>query len=423
MEPTSFFPRLRSSIAKSPITLLRQVSTSSLGASFVLALAILLAGTITATASAQTVTFTGSGAVNFGSANVCPSGKTVPAPCSKTLTLTYNVTESGSLGTPQALTTGVPNLDYKLASGTTCTGSVVKGNTCKVNVTFAPTAPGQRKGAVEIVDASNKVLATTYIYGSGLGPLIGYTSGSVNARSIGPLTATYLYEAAVDAAGDAFVLSSTPDGIDIEIHEMFAVNGVLPANPVTKLIGKYAIGPIAIEGAGNLFSNSADRVIEILAAGDYSTEVAAGSGYTQISGIALDGSGNLFVSDQGGPPAVSPSVKEFFAADAYKTSKTLGNGYNFASPSNLALDDSGNVYVTEAKTIEEVVATGGYTDVRVISPPSYAPGTIVIDPAGDLFMAFVEYPAVDGVVPLHPTAIFTGAGGIFRSPWSQAGTS
>jgi len=54
--------------------------------------------------------------VNFGSAYVCTPGYTTPAPCSQTLTLNYNVTASGTLGTPQILTGGAPNLDFTLAS-------------------------------------------------------------------------------------------------------------------------------------------------------------------------------------------------------------------------------------------------------------------------------------------------------------------
>lgn len=74
---------------------------------------------------AQSVTFGGPGpSVNFGNVNLCAVGHTTPAPCSETLTLTYNVTAGGTLGTPKVLTLGAPNLDFTLASGPTCTGSV-----------------------------------------------------------------------------------------------------------------------------------------------------------------------------------------------------------------------------------------------------------------------------------------------------------
>jgi hypothetical protein len=166
VKATSFFSHLRALTAKSLITLVHKASRFSARAVLAVSIAVLLAAASAPTAAAQTVTYTGA-AVNFGSANVCPSGKTTPAPCSQTVTLTYDITSSGTLGTPHALTTGAPNLDYKLASGSTCTGSVTRGNTCKVNVTFAPNVPGQPNGAVEVVDGSGNVLSSVDIYGTG----------------------------------------------------------------------------------------------------------------------------------------------------------------------------------------------------------------------------------------------------------------
>jgi hypothetical protein len=66
------------------------------------------------------VSFAGtSPSVNFGKANLCPDGQTPTPPCSESLTLTYNVTEGGTLGTPKVLTQGAPDLDFTLASGST----------------------------------------------------------------------------------------------------------------------------------------------------------------------------------------------------------------------------------------------------------------------------------------------------------------
>ena len=108
--------------------------------------------------------------VNFEGVDVCAPGQTTPAPCSNTLTLNYGVTAGGTLGTPKVLTGGVPNLDFTLASGSTCTGELTAGAACTVNVTFAPQAMGLRNGSVEITDGSGIVLATTPISGFGLTP-------------------------------------------------------------------------------------------------------------------------------------------------------------------------------------------------------------------------------------------------------------
>ncbi len=123
--------------------------------------------------------------VNFGGVNICPAGQMTPAPCSETLTLNFNVTASGTLGTPKVLTGGAPNLDFTVASGSTCTGAFSAAATCTVNVTFAPLAAGKRNGSVEITDGSGNVLTTTLIYGFGFGqtmPTIDFSQGFGQAQ-------------------------------------------------------------------------------------------------------------------------------------------------------------------------------------------------------------------------------------------------
>ena len=105
--------------------------------------------------------------VNFEGVNVCMPGQTTPAPCSQTLTLNFNVNADVTLGTPKVLTGGAPDLDFALANGSTCTGTVTEGTTCTVNVTFAPLATGVRNGSVEITDGSGNVLTTTSLQGLG----------------------------------------------------------------------------------------------------------------------------------------------------------------------------------------------------------------------------------------------------------------
>ncbi len=116
--------------------------------------------------------------VNFEGVYVCTPEQTTPAPCNETLTLNYNVNADVTLGTPKVLTGGAPDLDFTLASGSTCTGPVTAGETCVVNVTFAPLAGGRRNGAVEITDGSGNVLTTTEIYGFGqVPPTIDFSQG------------------------------------------------------------------------------------------------------------------------------------------------------------------------------------------------------------------------------------------------------
>jgi hypothetical protein len=409
--------RLRPSAAKLPTTLVHKVSRFSVGAILGVSLALPIATAKAPHASAQAVAYAGTGGVNFGTANVCASGNATPAPCSQTLTLTYNVTASGILGTPRALTTGAPNLDYELASGSTCIGSAVQGNTCTVNVTFAPIAPGARNGAVEIVDGTGNVLATTYIYGSAVGPMIAF-SPPTQRILYAPGADIYLSEVAVDASGNVFA-SETGD-----IVELLAVGGSVPAGPAVRSIGSGIYSPevtSAIDGAGNLFNYDGlqQTVFEIPAAGGYATVNAVGGSIQEAGGLAIDGSANLFVAE-----LFPPGVTEFFAASGYTTSKALGGTFAFDYPSSVAVDGSGNVFVADFSipdgsykgAIEEIPAAGGYATVRTIHVSSAAhqgPGEVAVDPAGNLFVQFAGSPstflgealAVDGVVASNPTVV------------------
>ena len=109
--------------------------------------------------------------VNFEDVEVCPSF----APCNYSLTLTYNLAANTTIGSIKVLTQGAPNLDFQpLAKDTSTTlcalQTYTSATTCTVDVTFAPLAPGQRNGAVQILDGSGNVLSTTLIYGTGIAP-------------------------------------------------------------------------------------------------------------------------------------------------------------------------------------------------------------------------------------------------------------
>ncbi len=144
--------------------------------------------------------------VNFEGVNVCAPGATTPAPCNETLTLNYTVTTSGTLDTPQVLTGGAPNLDFTLASGSTCSGAVSAGSTCVVNVMFAPKFVGTRSGSVEITDGSGNVLAYVPVYGTGNGPQV---IGTALTSSANPST---LGEAVTFAATVTAASGPTPTG-------------------------------------------------------------------------------------------------------------------------------------------------------------------------------------------------------------------
>ncbi len=393
--------------------------------------------------------------VNFGGVNICPAGKTTPAPCSETLSLTFNVTASRILGTPKALTLGAPDLDFTLASESTCTGLMTEGSTCTVNVTFNPRFAGLRKGGVEVVESNGNVIADVPVYGIGIGPQVTFQPGTLSLVP-GSNTFTGPRELAADATGNLFVA----DWDNSVAYEMLAAGGIKTLD-----FGFGLQTGVAVDGSGNVFaagyncyfdrsptcgsSGGSGVVYEILAAGGYTTaktlavyptvnwpwgvavdgsgnvfvadaydnavkEILAAGGYTTVKTLAaigayelaVDGSGNLFAAE--GFPA--NLVVEILAAGGYTTIKTLGSG--FVYPVGVALDASGNVFVadyhgmfSDGGAVKEILATGGYTTVKTLVTGLSAPQGIAVDGSGKVFFGLTPSGGIDEIDYADPPSV------------------
>jgi hypothetical protein len=355
-------------------------------------------------------------AVNFGSVNVCPSGATTPAPCNKTLAVSFTVPASGTLGTPKVFTQGAPNLDFTLASGSTCVGAVTEGATCAVNVTFAPIAPGERNGGVQLVDGSGNFLANAYIYGTGVGPQLTFQPGTQTAIGTDFIEVNGGWAApwglAVDASGNVFVVNADYG----QVVEILAAGGYSTVNILTT-IGE-PVG-IAVDGSGNVFLTSgfSPDVMEILAVNGsipaHPTITTLGSGFNGQIGIALDGSGNVFVAD-----GIS-AVKEILATGGYTTINTLASGFN--QPLGVAVDGNGNVFVADTNNgrVKQIAAVGGSIPanptIRTLASGYSGPSGVTVDAGGDVYFTtgsneVHEIMAVDGSIPASPTINTLGSG-------------
>lgn len=113
------------------------------------------------------------------------------------------------------------------------------------------------------------------------------------------------------------------------------------------------------------------------------TLLPVGSGFSNPQGIALDGSGNVFVADQD-----NNAVKEVLAAGGFTTVNTLGNG--FSEPTAVAVAADGNVFVVDAaqSTIKEILAAGGYATVTKLGSGFAHPIIgIAVNGVGDVLFA------------------------------------
>ena len=251
-------------------------------------------------------------------------------------------------------------------------------------VTVQTLGPGVAYPNNVAVDADGNVFVTaidgvTEILAAG-----GYTTlKTVGSGFIDP------WGIALDGSGNVFVADWGSDAV----YEVLADGGYATVNALGGALDKP--GGIALDAGGNVFVADSYRnvVCEILAAGGYATTVTVGSGITAPYGIAVDGSGNVFIANetstyvtQSANP-VTASVKEILASGGYATVKPLGSG--FVNPRGVAVDGSGNVFVGDItnQAVYEILADGGYATVKTLGSGFIDPAGVAVDSDGNVFVA------------------------------------
>jgi len=148
-----------------------------------------------------------------------------------------------------------------------------------------------------------------------------------------------------------------------------------------------------------------------------------GSGFSEPASIAVDGNGDLFVTNVG-----SSTLYEMVAVNgevpASPTIKTIGSG--FGSIAFVTIDARGNLYVgdTENNAVKEVLAVNGSIPasptLRTLGSGFSEPAGVAVDSNGDVYVANLggnsveEIEAVNGTIPASPTIQQIGSG--FKQP-------
>ncbi len=389
------FKCLLSSAASSSNALRHRASVVSIGA-------LLLASSLAL--HAQSVTFTGkSPSVNAGNANLCKAGAGAPAPCSLTLTLDYKVTVGGTLGTPRVVTLGAPNLDFTLAEDSTCSGGVTTGSTCTVKLDFTPKIAGGRSGAVQILEASGKVLLTTPVYGFGIGPQIGTLTNytTVNLPYIVSGDDSYFLTAtppAVDGAGNVYLAAY--EGTVIELPADGSAQITLPfdftGTPGPSGGGQGNEGSssagLAIDGMGDVFvttyNSSGNGIVLELPGGGGPQITLPFSGLVNPTTIGVDGVGDIFVLDAGNGAASSSRLLELpFGCKSSTCQMAITSPQSI---SDFAVDVAGDLYLiyrtsqTSATYALAEFPAGGGAPIRIASNPQIT-DDLAVDGIGDVF--------------------------------------
>ncbi len=337
-----------------------------------------------ATLSGSTVTYTGAGTVVIEANQAGSATYLAAAPVqvsvdvylsltepvgtvSPTRTATVTMAVAGTASAINVLTQGAANLDFNYVSGGTCsaTGTYTLGQSCTVFYTFDPTHPWMRYGGVTLTNSAGTVLGQANITATGIGPQPTFTPGT------------------------------GLDGTQILATGLSSPNGV------------------AVDGSGNVYiADTSHSLVKeyVVASGTVET---LGGGFNQPYGVAVDGSGNVYVADtlnkavKEMPPncASSACVTSLFDSFALAPGGTEG----FQGPEGVAVDGSGNVYVADASD-----GGSGYAEVYELAPGCtgascvaalgdiYAweyPSSIAVDSSGNVYVNDAGYGAIIEMSP------------------------
>ncbi len=278
----------------------------------------------------------------------------------------------GTVSSVAVLTMGATSQDFAAGVGTsTCTGATLAPPaTCTQSVTFTPSAPGLRMGAVVLLDSNGKLVGTGYISGVGKGGLGVLAPGNMvpvagdgawtNPEDGKPATEAELNlpgGVAVDGAGNLYIADSMHNRVRL----------VCSKNPppyVSTCTGPGIITTIA--GNGNP-SYSGDGGL------------ATAATLNNPNGVAVDGAGNVYIADSGNSvirkiSAASGDITTFAggaSAVCGASSDAVGDGCpatqaTLDAPWAVTVDASGNLFIADTfnHRIREVsVSTGSIATV------------------------------------------------------------
>jgi len=343
---------------------------------------------------------------------------------SPAITTVVTFTASGTLAAPIGVyTQGAANLDFNFVSGGTCAPGTTYtiGQTCTVAFTFTPTHPGLRYGGISLADSTGSLLANSYIYGIGNGPQLVYSPATQTLLGSG---FSFASGVAADGNGNLFV-SDNLTNVD-GLSEIFA-------NGSSRTIGTFpAAQDVAVDGSGNVFlANHRNTVSEVLAVNGTipttPTIRTISTSFAALNGMKVDANGNVFLAS-GSSAGTDDAVYEILAVNgvipASPTILTLGgNSSGFASPTGIAIDLSGNIFVSDENNnaVYEMPAVNGVIPasptIRTLGSSFSEPTNVALDIAGNLFVAdygnhaVKEILAVNGSIPAtNPTILTLGSG-------------
>ena len=138
---------------------------------------------------------------------------------------------------------------------------------------------------------------------------------------------------------------------------------------------------VAVDGSGNLyFADTFNSAIKEWSPSTQQVTTLVSSGLNHPTGVAVDGSGNLYIADRD-----NNAVEEWNAATQQLTT-LVATGLNL--PVGVAVDGSGNVYIADANNNAIKKWSSSTQQVTIlVSTGLNSPYGVAVDGSGNLYIA------------------------------------
>jgi GH18 family chitinase/sugar lactone lactonase YvrE len=302
---------------------------------------------------------------NFGSVEV-PGESNAHA-------ITLYFTAADTIASIQTLTMGATGQDFVSVPGGTCVVGTAypAGGSCTVLVTFTPQVTGTRRGAVIVTN--NTTSWTTFLTGAGTGPQITFDPGTASVTTTSEVIAGM--HIAMDGSSNLFYTYPAAGSV------MKVTSSGTRSTYVSGL--GSSIGALAVDGAGNLYIALPGKV--------YMRMPSGGVGYIPVGG-ATDVASAIAIDPTTGNRYIADSVTETVYQSAFiggGVSTFLSGsvlGKNLNGIGGLAVDGSGSVYVSDTGNNRVLKIQQGTASLFGAGNFN-APYGIALGGSGDVFVA------------------------------------
>ena len=323
------------------------------------------------------------GPVNFGSIDLQHTSTTF---------LTFTAPIGGTdITAITAVTEGVTGKDFAVVPNSTCLGVLYSHETCKISLSFTPQQIGLRLGALTITDNSGTVVNLVYLYGVGVGPQFVFQPATATAVDTATGVGSFTAGAAVQDPNGNTIFTDVANNRILEESPLGAFSVVYPVPPsTTTTLTLSTTSGLAIDGTGTLYVSSGTSVYSLAPGATALTAVPiTGVTLKTPAGLVVDPFGDLYIADSGNNAVYE--VPQGGGATLTVQLPGLTTPPTLSGPTGLAIDDNVNLYIADSgnNRIVEVPLTGSPT-TSVVTPTSITlndPTGVAVDPAGTIYIA------------------------------------